>query len=102
MDFSGGSGSHHRSSHRAKISQSTAISSAFYGNKIPYQIVSNGGSGQQQTTVQGQFSNFSNSLGYGAGGSGGAAGTSNGPGPNGSQGGAGAPGFIRIYWLNTA
>lgn len=79
-----------------------AISSAFYGNKIPYQIVSNGGSGQQQTTVQGQFSNFSNSLGYGAGGSGGAAGTSNGPGPNGSQGGAGAPGFIRIYWLNTA
>lgn len=81
-----------------------SINSSYYGNVLPIQIISNGGGNQNQTQIGTQFgaNPFPGATGYGAGGYGGAGGTQSGPGPVGSTGGAGAQGFARIYWLNTA
>jgi hypothetical protein len=81
-----------------------SIDSSYYSNVLPIQIISNGGGNQSQSTLGTQYGvdPFPGSTGYGAGGAGGAGGTQGGPGPLGSTGGAGAPGFARIYWLNTA
>ena len=86
------------------------------GNYLPYQIISNGGIGQQQNTLLtqitsptytyqnalGQYPVFAAAQGYGAGGAGGAGGTQGGVGPLDPRGGAGSQGFVRIYWINTA
>lgn len=82
------------------------ISTTLNGTYIPQQIISNGGSNQNQTQNGSQGITFANCQGYGSGGAGGASGYQGGgnvqsPTQGGSAGGAGAPGFIRIYWLNT-
>jgi hypothetical protein len=85
-----------------------SISSLSYSNKIPIQIISNGGSLQiqtqqfQQPTAGQVISTLTVTQGYGAGGPGGAPCDQGNTGPIGTSGGAGAPGFVRIYWLNTA
>ena len=77
------------------------INDTAYSNYLPIQIISNGGGNQMQTQIGQQTTTFANVQGYGAGGAGGAGGNQSGAGPSGSQGGKGAPGFVRIYWLNT-
>lgn len=83
------------------------INDQFYGQVLPLQVVSNGGSNQNQIQTGSQGIQFVSSQGYGSGGAGGASGNQQGgniqtPTQGGSDSGAGASGFARIYWLNTA
>lgn len=78
------------------------ISTLLNNTYIPQQIVSNGGSDQNQQQIGTQSLSFVAGQGYGAGGVGGAPCNQGNTGPIGLQSGAGMPGFVRIYWLNTA
>lgn len=78
------------------------ISTIINNTHIPQQIVSNGGSDQNQQQIGAQSLSFVAGQGYGAGGVGGAPCNQGNAGPIGIQSGDGMPGFVRIYWLNTA